>query len=419
MFDSYKIVYVSFITIVILFSSKYFLKNELEKLLLILFSVFFFFYSGLGSSFIKVDSYFLILYTISLIAFNFTFVFFCRVFSRFSKKLNQPFESIYKKIDKYAPIFLLLYFILLLIPLIYPTFRLGLLLSPPLPDLRSNLSSRLDEISPDTILKIVSFIKLLITPFYYIILYKFKTNKIKLFFLIILPLYIQYVDVAYLGRGKFVSMFLLILIYYWITNPSKRSILLISLVSIIPFVLYFMYIYTYLRLGSSVNVSIFDGMMLVIESEVGFIKNAGEILLNKEIYVDISKYIAWVITLFVPINFIYTLDTVSLNFEMSSHILGYSSGRNWYVNLPGPLAESVYIYGSYFFWLHFLFLGILTAFLTKLFTNNKYLLFLYIYTLLIITYNFNRAGIASILPLLSNQFWLLYILLIYYKLFKR
>ncbi len=65
--------------------------------------------------------------------------------------------------------------------------------------------------------------------------------------------------------------------------------------------------------------------------------------------------------------------------------------------------------------MHFALLGVLAAFLTKLFGENKNYFLLLLYITLIISYNFNRAGIASILPLLTNQFWLLYMLLIIFK----
>lgn len=208
---------------------------------------------------------------------------------------------------------------------------------------------------------------------------------------------------------------MLFILVYWNENPSKRSVVLISSSILFPFVLYFFFLYTYLRHGSTIDISVIDAISLIVESETGFIRNAGNILVEKNVFADFSRYFSWVLTLFLPIGFVYKFEQIELNFEMSSHILGYAYGSGWYVNLPGPLAESIYIYGSYFFWVHFLLLGIFAAFLTKLFTESKSYYLLLIYITLILSYNFNRAGIASILPLLTNQFWLLYVFLIFYK----
>ncbi len=362
MISYYKILFISFFSLIVFIIIKYEPKNKKynanDKQTLLLFLFFFYFYSGIGASYKNVSTDFLYIYIISLISFFTSYLVSRRVFKKIVF-FNRPAKKLYNWLDKISIFFLIFYFIILIFPLLYPSFRLPLIFSPPMPNLSDYFDQRLEHSEKNILLHLVSFLKLLLTPLYFITISKYLKKTLLLFLLLFIPLYVEYVNVAYIGRGKVLSAAMLFILVYWYDNPTKRIAIIIGASISLPFLLYLFFLYTYMRHGGSIDVSVFDAGSLVLESETGFIQNAGNALLEKNVFADVTKYLKWTMTLFLPIGFFYKIDQIELNFEMSSHILGYSYGSGWYVNLPGPLAESVYIYGSYFSGCTLLFLGYL------------------------------------------------------------
>lgn len=107
-----------------------------------------------------------------------------------------------------------------------------------------------------------------------------------------------------------------------------------------------------------------------------------------------------------------SLSDFRINDIISTYILGTSRGdRGFYIVLPGLIGESIFLFGKSFFWLHGLFLGLVSSFVLKLFVYIRSSVFLQTYFVFLITYQLNRGGVASFLPIVVNQFILFYIVL--------
>ena len=103
-----------------------------------------------------------------------------------------------KLIDKYGTTIILFFLILKLSTLIYPQFLLYRLIDPPAPDLSSVFAERF-ETQESTFFESISYYLLsLLSPFFFLSLYKFRYKPWKLFSLLIIIPYIDYCRVGYI-----------------------------------------------------------------------------------------------------------------------------------------------------------------------------------------------------------------------------
>ena len=307
-----------------------------------------------------------------------------------------------------------IYVLLSAFPLIWPEFRLLNLLAPPSPDLKTIFYKRFIE-EPDVILKLVGYAHLLLTPFFYLALYRLRHSLRWIVAVFALLLYMKYVDQAYIGRGDVMMHIGLLVLAVWFLRPAYRRKIIAIVVALSPVFLYACFWYGRIRIGGAVgDVGFGEAMLSILAGELGFPKNVGVPILEAGARVDISAYFTWIATLPIPIGLTGAIEGARVNYEISEVVLGLPTGSpGWYVVLPGLVAESVYIYGSYFFWLHGIFLGIMAAFFARIAERIPQFLFLYLYLVLMFAYVLNRAGIAALLPPVINKFLFFYLFLFF------
>lgn len=393
-----------------------FLKTTMQKWTLLGFLSGLLVYSGLGVGYPEVPPSYLVYYLASTASFTFSFVFFCRLFSRTGNnaKVNLAYGLMMEEKKFLWKAILPIFFFLYLVIMIYPEFKLHRLVSPPAPDLLANFSARWEGSQGSRLyILVMRYSLILILPFFYAVLYKFRQRIVLLLLVVLGHLYIVYCHNAYLSRHELGIAILLVGFALWVNARTKRMRMMISLglIGFVPLFLAFSYYYSILRLGGLGDGStMFSAITSIIESETGFPARVGVPLIESGITADLSRYFTWVFTLPVPKFLLGDFSRFVLNYQISELILGRGAGDvGFFVILPGLVAEGIYIYGKYFFWIHTVSLGFLIAFFLRCFDGIPQLLFVLCYVILQITIVLNRGGVSSFLPMLINNFLLFYL----------
>lgn len=312
------------------------------------------------------------------------------------------------------------YLLLSIAPLFYPEFRIIQLFNPPTPDLAKAFGMRFEEVNNGVFIGLALLMKQLITPFFYISLYNSSRRILIPFLVLSVVFYIEYVVSGYKSRGQLIVHYFPLLFYYWCSYPRRRMSLVFLGVSSLPFMMLAFHFYENYRLDSSVSFGAFDVVTSIdhiLRSETGFVEFVGLPLMDSGARVDFVAYIKWIFTLPFPKFIIGEVSGARINTEISEIILGLERGsRGFYIVLPGLISEAVYIYGPYLYWVHALTLGFLFSFLIRIFRGNKEFTFLIGYAIGLAIYNLNRGGVASFLPQVINQFFLMYVILLFYML---
>jgi len=374
----------------------------------------FFLYNGIGASYPEVPSYYLVYYFGFLLAFAVTFKFFANAFLPLSRRVGCVLSNVLKRVEYGAGWRLVIpsYFALNLILLVYPEFRLHLLLSPLPPDLTTYFLQRFEPQVIDIPLKLVYYITLLLSPFFYIALFRYRRRMWRVVLILTGILYIEYVNKnGYIGRGQVVMTIALIVIALWDLRPRLRPALIFGTVSLLPFILVASYVYGVVRISGQVgSLNFSQAIVSVVESEISFPRDVGMLIIESAKRVDFYNYIKWIITLPIPKILTGEITGSRVNYEIAEYVLGVGPGqKGWYVILPGLVSESVYIYGNYFFLIHGIFIGFIAAFIVRIIEGTPQLLFLKAHVVLLLSYVVNRAGISALLPKITNEFLLFYL----------
>jgi len=201
------------------------------------------FYSGIGASdsevpFVYIVYYYLFFMAV-IIGFHFGRAIFLPLSRSIGRKSSEALRSVSHGISWYVVI--AIYVLLSLIPLVWPKFRLHHLLMPPKPDLRDAFYRRFTE-EPDAVIRLIGYIKLLLTPFFYIALYRWRFYIGKIFVLLVFLMYIDYVTNAYIGRGSVLMNLGLIILGIWILRPKYRRRIIVAGIILMPFFFYAFYL---------------------------------------------------------------------------------------------------------------------------------------------------------------------------------
>lgn len=373
------------------------------------------FYSGIGAAYSDVPNYYLLYYFGFLSAFAFAFWFFKAVFVHLGNRSGQVLPRALDTVDSHRvwPVIIIVNLVLHFIPLIYPEIRLQQLLAPPAPDLLTFWSARWVQ-ERDIFLKLADYVRLLLTPFFYIALYRYRQRLILVALLLGLPLYLQYINNAYIGRGHIMIAFATFWLALWVARQKYRKTVVFFAVIAIPLMLMASHYYGVIRIGGTPgNVKPVEAVVRVLETEISFPRNVGVPIIESKAKADLVAYARWMFTLPVPKLLTGEIDGARINYEISELILGIGRGaRGWYVVLPGIVAESIYIFGRYFFWLHAVFVAFLAALVLRLMERTPQLLFFQAYVVILFAYHLNRGGISGPLAILVNEFMLFYLFVV-------
>lgn len=370
------------------------------------------FYSGIGASDTAVAprfiGFYFALFTAIILGFYIGRVMFQPVSLAIGHRVPQAVESIMK--GNAWCFVIILYVLLSSVPLIWPEFRLHFLLRPPSPDLRAVFYKRFTE-GRDPILHVVSYAVILMTPFFYVALYRLRHRSCWIAFVFSLLMYVDYVATGYIGRSDVMMYFTVLVLGIWFAEPRARRRLFMMGIIFSPLVLYALYWYGRIRIGGVPgDISIFEGALSLLYSEIGFPRMVGMRILELGARVDLRQYFTWIVTLPFPKLLTGAIEGARINYEISELVLGLPRGApGWYIVLPGLVAESIYIYGEWFFWLHGALIGAMAAFFARFAERVPQFLFLYLYLVIQFSYVLNRGGIAGVLPKVINEFLLFYV----------
>jgi hypothetical protein len=371
-------------------------------------------YSGIGTTYTDVPSYLMISYFIVSLAMMAGFALGKTVFARMGEIVSAKSVSLFDRIDTrvFAYSFIAAIIVIKLINLIYPEYKLDLLVRPPAPDIASWFNARF-EVNETALEKIIRYFEILITPFVYVALYFFRRNLFSLVAVIFVIRYMEYVDVAYIARGTVVSDLLIITLITWQERKQWRPFLVIGALISLPVILYLLGQYSVVRMGGYYQGSgVFDGALNVLTEETSFLSQGGVQVIESGQRVNMPSYLIWMATLPIPDFLKGDLPVALVNYEIATLILGKQPGDpGFYVTLSSLLAESYYLFGPAFFWIHGLFCGFIAAMFARICERVPYFRILAIYVAVLFLHNLNRGGIASILPELTNGFLAFYLFL--------
>jgi hypothetical protein len=373
-------------------------------------------YSGIGAAFPDVPHYYLIYYFGFICAFAYAFRFFRSAFAHLSIHSGQALTSALSNVDTHPawPLVIWIYLLLHLVPLVYPELRLHHLFAPPLPDLLTHFAARWEPQQMNVLMRLVEYARVLLTPFFYIALFRYRQRLSRVAIIFAALLYLQYVAGGYIGRGTILIALVTIWLGLWVARPKDRQTLVVAAVVVVPVFLVFSYYYGIIRIGGSpAGVTPLQAIVEAFENEISFPRNVGVPIIESGARVDLAAYARWMLTLPIPKLLTGEIEGARITYEISEFIFGLGRGeRGWYVALPGLVAESVYIYGRYFFWLHAVFIAFLASLVMRLMERTPQLLFLKAYVVVTFAYHLNRGGISGPLGILVNEFMLFYLFVI-------
>lgn len=394
-------------------------KEKKARIFFLFFVLMYLIYSGIGASLPGVSPEYISYYFI--FSFCISIGVFCSLKciknnNKTIKKSWCDFLSYF--INKYGNGVFVIYFILLLFPLIYPEFKLPNLIHPPAPDVISMLREKFNSDEGSILITIVKTLKSIIYPFYLLCLYRLRLHILKLCIAVIFPYYIMYCDSGYLGRGSMLEAFLLIIAFVYFERPKFRKAVLICGVTIIPVLLVFFVQYSKIRIGVAAgDISSMDALALLIEQESGYPEHFSTILKHdngKYLY----EFIIWLLTMPLPGFFRGGMD-VHFAAIFSEDMLGISRhSSGFYILLPGVVGESVFLLGKYMFWISGLIYGILMGTTYRLFTRYPQLIGILIFAALDFGYVTNRAGLYAGIPFVLKILVYFYLFLSLFKKFS-
>jgi hypothetical protein len=313
-----------------------------------------------------------------------------------------------------APLIFGAYLGLIAISLVYPEIVLHRLWAPPFPSVfewwNEGLGRTLTEWE-----MVEQSVQALVFPLFLIALFRVRGSMLGTVALIVLPFYLEYCSTGYTGRSTLLAVLALVFVPLWLEYPAYRRRVALILATVSPLVLATMYVWSASREGQlvGIDVPIWQMMVELLAGETSF-PTYSEKILEFGQGVDLTQYFLWIVTLPIPRFIMPSKPTVQLNFEIAEVLGGVLPGEAGFtVLLPGPISESVYIFGHGFFWLHALIIGSLAAVAVRVSLDDRRCVFVYAYFLYAFSYVFARAGAGGLMPIMVNQFLSYYILYVY------
>ena len=397
----------SVITVLTVFTLFFFLQKagKANRLVLIVFAIYIYIYSGVGGSLLEVRSIYILYYWLYLVIFFYVFT--GTAFNKTNRKIAQ-LSPLSKKISRYI---IFIYIGTYLFRLLYPDFDISKLYFIKGPQLKFSVVRN----SEDMVTAIIRYFLILMQPFYYYSLHIYKNKPVKLFISLMFPLVFIYMGGSYIGRSHFLPILIIYFVAVYVHNIKYRKYLIIgSLFLFVPLVS-FLYFYTYSRLGyTNIDLS-FDRIFWgLIYSETYYPLHFSEVVQYGYSY-DISKFFKWIVTLPIPGFIKPDSFSADMNYKFTEDLFGISRYSPYFsVSLPGVVTESYYVFGKYLFIIMPIVTGKITGYFYRLTNIGSQYIMLKYYFIFFLGLRLARAGVGSIFPVLINGF-LLYIIYLYYR----
>lgn len=408
---------VFFLTLAVAILTVHRIKNGKKKLFFYLIYLSYFVFSGFGISIFPNTTYF-IYYSIYLIAFS--------IFAVYTQNQHIKFRVSNEQIDNYinnkGDYIIAIYIFFMCSSIIYPEIKIDKLWNPPVID-NSNIERFTSYEGVDLFSKIKTLVLNFITPLFYICIIKYIKKPIKLLMLLVLPIYVSYCSSGYVGRSIIVLIFLYYTLVMYTYYPQKRKLILITSASFLILLIPAFTILFFIRNGGS-----FDGSQVM-----DFIDPIIRIECTYNYWFDdvykyataghsyVSDYIIYMI--FQPIPGIFKqwiIGNFQVNYSIATMLTGVSvDEESFFVPLTGLVAESVFIFGESFFFIH----AFILAYIMNIFLNftlsKKSFNMLYIYAVIFTALITCRAGTTAgnIYPYIIKT--LVYVPLFFYVVSKK
>lgn len=400
-------------------------REPLGNSIYYLFLMGFVFYAGTSIANSEIPKLYAILYFIFLLTFCISYRIHYIALKPLQRVSSKSMEEFLTPIltNRASSIVIAAYLLVTIVPLLVPTFRLGLLVNPPQPDLTELFSVRLIGEQKNDTVRAALLLKTLATPIFYLAIYSMRRNLLKVCAILFLVFYIEYLDVAYKSRGELIVCTFPLAYYLWMCVPKYRKMMILIGVFCAPFFFQLFDFYELVRLGegvTSLDISFINSIERLLLAESSFVEIAGLSIIYSDARADLWSYFVWMVTLPLPKLFTGDFSDIRINTELSMLALNLTPDqKGFFILLPGVIAESVYLFGRGYFWLHAIFMGFMVAFLTRVFQGGEKFVFLAGYIGIVLMYNFNRGGIASTLPIITNHLLVLYAVMLLFAIKKQ
>jgi hypothetical protein len=434
-FNLYIVVYVAVIGALAIVATSRALRNAIEKTCVYLFITAHAFYSGVGIARANTDDIYLVHYTVFML---------CLVVGiRFGMFLYRSpgragiSGAMEVELTQIARIGTLIYFGVQLLGLVYTNnlipnfFRVVINIE--------DIFERKIAYKSDMITYLIFTAKVLLLPLVYIHMSRMKSS-IRIVLLLIAILYIEIVQLGYIGRSGLLSqLFVLsgcVIIHRsdrWIGRVKEgrrvdvsaadarmwkgiRRLILVAIVCLIlgmPLLQDF----TAYRMGQASDSNTTDSIRNLLAVETGFPNHYSfceEYHGNSESAVHFSpgRYMSWIATLPLPKFTSSPLGAVNINYRFSELRTGNLYGTPYFhVALPSLLGEGLLMYGSHFFWVHGLFLGFLIAVVIRFLSSVRSLRFWAVYIALSIVL-MARGGSQGAISVIVNYSLIVWLFLV-------
>ena len=226
------------------------LRSGAERLFMTVCMAGLFFYSGIGGAYVPVAWDYCVCYCVFAVMFSVSFTWGVSVARQAAVRQRAAYEHIERvgRSKRFRNAAIGLYFVITLVPLVYPDFRLSLLWNPPAPDMLA-VFNRGIALDTSVSLKTIGYVAFLVSPFYLVAMYSLRRRYIALAIATVAPAYCRYCSIGYLGRGELVICVALYSCAIWLDRPSRRGRLAIVSLVCLPFLVIFFEGYSRVRLG--------------------------------------------------------------------------------------------------------------------------------------------------------------------------
>lgn len=392
-------------------------KSSMEKFYFLFILFLIFIYSGVGAGWEKTPYDYSYIYVIYIMVFGIV----CYATTKHNKR-NQKQSTIeivrYNKVDgfinKYGRLFVILYVIIPFISLILEGKILNLI-SPPSLNLSEAIEGRFDSGTSNggLISSILYYIQNLDLPFYLLSLYKYRNDIFKLSLALLLPLYFSFAEGGYIARSTLMPMIVILYFAFYIKYPQYRKKLVVGTIILLPALLFFLSLYTFIRIGADFNLSFGDAISLLAYQETCYPVHYEEMQKWSIDWKLLYTYIEWLITLPFP-GF---LKDSGLDYSFTAYFSEKITGANrtdanFNILLPGLVGESIFIFGKTFYWVHAMIVGFVVGNAYKI-VHHKQELFLVLYMSVFGGLCFARAGSVSMMPFYFKHL-IIYVIVIYF-----
>ena len=357
------------------------------RVFFILFYAFFLLYCGIGGTAKAANPIYMIYYYSYLAIITLVFLAFKQHYKYNVTKIYATNCVIDDYIEAKSLNIIILYSIINLSTLLFPSNRIMLLFNPPIADINTHL----DFYREGSTFGVIDFARILMLPFFYWALSHLRCkNVIVICFFLLLNMYIEYCCNSYMGREPMLMLIVIVSMYIY-NNTKHKQMLLITGILLVPLLGLFFVQYSFVRVGYGMeDISYGDAMNTLIEQESNY-------PLQFDSYYNKSggyegDYFEWLFLLPLP-GFLKGGHGGALFNELFTNVSSnrYSWESGFSIALPGLVGDSIFLFKQFFF-IHAIILSTSISLFVRYFEKYASFEFLYYYVLMRLSMGPARSG---------------------------